>query len=65
MKFFKFIFYIAIPIALIFCSITTWYFYSHNINGYMLGVQAIIIGVTGYAVIAIIAFKELIKKRPY
>lgn len=61
MKLFKFIFYIVMPLLLILCSVVTWYFYSHNINGYMLGVQAITIGVTGYAVMAIIALKLLIE----
>lgn len=63
MKFFKFILYIAMPILLLLCSIATWYFYSHRINGYMLGIRAIGIGVIGYGVMAIIAFKALIESK--
>lgn len=51
------------PILLLLCSIATWYFYSHRINGYMLGIRAIGIGVIGYGVMAIIAFKALIESK--
>lgn len=41
-----------------FLGIISWSFYSHNIDGYMLGVRTIIFGLIGYMALGGIAIKS-------
>lgn len=63
MKLFKFIVYIATPLLLLICATVTWLFYIHNMNAVMLGTLGMIMGLTGYVVIGISAFKMFIEKK--
>ena len=63
MKLFKFIFYVATPLLLLLCGAVTWFFHAHNMNAVMLGTLGMIMGLTGYVVIGISAFKMFIEKK--
>jgi len=63
MKMFKFIFYIATPLLLLICAAVTWFFRIHNMNAMMLGTLGMIMGLAGFVVIGISAFKMFIEKK--
>jgi len=63
MKLFKFIVYIATPLLLLICAAVTWFFHIHNMNAMMLGTLGMVMGLAGYAVIGISAFKIFFDKK--
>lgn len=63
MKLFKFIFYIATPLLLLICGAVTWFFHTHYMNGMMLGTLGMVMGLTGYVVLGISAFKMFFERK--